>query len=169
MSLINPIIASNADRIINKPVEKVIIIIDDDNYNTEAGYIEEGSIKIKFPANSVKLLDKSELQLGYNFSMEIKALQFYSLYEYEKLKNKYCTLNLHPLNIYIKNVRINISGEITLGENKAPIIITASKHVNNIREVIDGNPWGNLIFPWEVEITPSINVNQDTLGIENLL
>ncbi len=169
MSLQNPIISVNSDRIIKKPVEKAIIIIEDENFSTEAGYIEEGSIKIKFPANSVTLLDKSELQLGYNFSIEIKALQFYSLYEYEKLKNRFCTINLHPLSIYIKNVRLNISGELNVGENKAPILLTASKYVNNIKDVIDGNPWGQLTNPWEIEITPEDNINQDTLGIENLL
>lgn len=160
MALENPIISSNADRIIKKSVEKISIILEEGEYNTEAGYIEEGSIKIKFPANSITLIDKSELQMGYNFSMELKALQFYSLYQYEKLVNKYCTLNLHPLNIYIKHVRLNISGELNLGENKAPIIITAARHVNNIRDVIDGNPWGELSFPWEVEIN-SYNNNQD--------
>ncbi len=169
MSLQNPIISQNPDRVIKKPVEKVIIIIEDNNYSTEAGYIEEGSIKLKFNANTVTLMDKSELQLGYNFSMEIKALQFYSLYEYEKLKNRSCIINLHPLNIYIKNIKLNIGGEINLGENKAPILISASKHINNIRDVIDGNPWGNLSSPWEFEITPADNINQDTLGIENLL
>lgn len=169
MSLQNPIIESNANRIIKNPVEKVIILVEDENFTTEAGYIEEGSIKIKFPANSVSLLDKSELQLGYNFSIEIKALQFYSLFEYEKLKNRICTINLHPLNIYIKNIRLNISGELNIGENKAPIIITAAKYVNNIKDVIDGNPWGNLTSPWEIEILPENNINQDILGIENLL
>ncbi len=167
MALENPIISANADRIIKKSVEKITIILEGLDYNTEAGYIEEGSIKLKFPANSITLIDKSELQMGYNFSMEIKALQFYSLYQYEKLVNKYCTLNLHPLNIYIKHVRLNISGELNIGENKAPIIITAAKYVNNIRDVIDGNPWGELSFPWEVEINPPNNNNQDPLTTEN--
>ncbi|MFH0733242.1 MAG: hypothetical protein V1773_01050 [bacterium] len=170
MSLEYPVIGNNKNRLLLNQVEKVIILIEEGQEFVEAGYIDEGSIKLKFPANSITLMNKSTLQVGYNFSFEIKALQFYSLFEFEKLVNKNCTLNLHPLGIYIKNVPINIGGELTPGDNKSPITITGAKHVNKIREVIDGNPWGNLAEPWETgTITIPITTLNDTIGIENLL
>jgi len=170
MSLEYPVITNNTNRLLQKQVEKVIILLQDNSGYTEAGYIDEGSIKLKFPANNITLINKSILQLGYNFSFEIKTLQFYSLYEYEKLMNRSCTLNLHPLNIYIKDVRLNIGGELTLGDNKSPIIISGSKHVSKIRDVIDGNPWGALQEPWEsTTVVIPIEAINDTIGIENLL
>lgn len=170
MSLINANIGNKEKRILSKALEKIVIIIEDGQESVDAGYIDEGSIKLKFPADKITLINKSTLQVGYDFSFEIKALQFYSLYEYEKLVNKTCTLNLYPLNVYIKNVRLNIGGEFTLGENKSPIVISGSKHVNKIRDVIDGNPYGNLAEPWETNsVQIIINPGTDTIGIENLL
>lgn len=112
------------------------------------GFLPEAGVKVNLKPKSRTLIDGSDFQRGFDFSFEITSLQFYSMYEIEKFKNELCTINLHPLQIYIKDVYVQVEVDHSFdkeGNNK--IIISGKKFVRSIRDVYDGNPWGSLEYP----------------------
>lgn len=112
------------------------------------GYIPEAGCKIKLSPRSRALIDGSEFQRGYDASVEMVSIQIYSMYELEKFKNELCTINFHPLHIYVKDVYLQVDVEANFDkEGNSKVTITGKKFVNNIREFIDGNPWGSLDYP----------------------
>lgn len=159
----------NKDRILADPVQQVVISFqDDDNGFQEAGLFSDGSIKMTFTPNSTKISDKTNVQLGYEYSIEMKALQFYSLYEYEKLVNEVVMIALRlksGRSIYIKDVRLNFGGEFTIGNNEAPLTLTAEGWVSKIRDLIDGNPWGELPEPFSTSKSVTVGVGSGSAGI----
>ena len=50
---------------------------------------------------------------------------------------------------YLKDIRLNVEVDVTVGDGKTPVKITGSKYVEKLRHAIDGNPWGDLAEPWE--------------------
>jgi len=116
------------------------------------GFIPEAGVKVKLVPKIRTIIDGSEFQRGWDFSFEIISMQFYSLFQIEKFKNQLCTINLHPLNLYLKDVYPQIEVDDAFdkeGNNK--IILSGKKFVKEIRDVYDPNPWGDIDFvgsPW---------------------
>lgn len=113
-----------------------------------AGFIEEGTVKLSLKQMSHALITKEKYQYGYEFSFEITSLQYYSLYEFEKFRNEVCWISLDGLDSYLINVTVNVELDMTVGDMKGAIKLSGTKYVENIREVIDGNPWGTLPPIW---------------------
>ncbi len=115
-----------------------------------AGFIEEGQVTIKIDPILKNIIDGSKYSLGWNLSLEIASLQFYSMYEFEKFNNELCTVNLDGIQTYLKNIYMNLAVDATFNNNAdARIKLSASRRVEKLRDVIDGNPWGALVEPWE--------------------
>jgi len=124
----------------------------DPKYNgwKNAGWIEEGQVTIKLEPIQKNIIDGSKFSMAWNFSVEITSLQFYSMLEFEKFNNELCTVNLNGIQTYLKNINMNMSVDAAFNNNgDARIKLMASKRVQKIRDVIDGNPWGALSEPWE--------------------
>ena len=124
------------------------------------GFIPEASVKVQLQAKTRALIDGSEYQKGYDFSFSIESLQFYSMFQIEKFKNELCTINLHPLNIYIKDIYVQVSVDNTFDKDgNTKITISGKKFVKNIRDVYDPNPWGDAPAIWAttpVDFVPEV-------------
>lgn len=116
------------------------------------GYFPEAGVKVKLTPNVRRLGDGSEFQRGYDFDFSIESIQMYSRFQIEKFKNELCTINLHPLQYYIKDVYIQITvDDVFDKDGNTKTIISGKKFVRNIRDVYDPNPWGDLSYgnsPW---------------------
>ncbi len=113
------------------------------------GYFPEAGVKVKLTPNVRRLGDGSEFQRGYDFEFTIESIQMYSRFQIEKFKNELCTINLHPLNLYIKDIYVQISvDDVFDKDGNTKTIISGKKFVRNIRDVYDPNPWGSAPAPW---------------------
>lgn len=112
------------------------------------GWIPEAGCKVKLAPRVRGIIDGSEFQRGYDASFEIVSIQLYSMYEIEKFKNQLCTINLHPLNLYIIDVYVQVDVEANFDkEGNTKVTITGKKFVKNLSAFFSGNPWGSIEYP----------------------
>jgi len=116
----------------------------------DMGYLEKATLEMKAPKHVIGLIDNSDFQTGYDAEFKVTSHQFYSLYQFEKLLNKVCIFQVIAGEqvFYIKNMNVNIEVDAQPGSDKGPIMISGKKFVQNIRDFIDGNPWGSLPNYW---------------------
>ena len=121
------------------------------------GFFPEAGVKVKATPNVRRLGDGSEYQRGYDFEFTIESIQMYSRFQIEKLKNELCTINLHPLQLYIKDVYIQVTVDDTFDKDgNARTIISGKKFIRNIRDAYDPNPWGDAPAPWAVTLPDTV-------------
>lgn len=116
-----------------------------------AGFIEKGTVKLSAKPRVFDTLDGAKHVVGYDVAVEIGSLQYYSMYQFEKFNNVACMLRIDGLKTYVKDIKLNVELDLTAGEAKSVLKVTGSKYVEKLRDAIDGNPWGDLAEPWEVE------------------
>lgn len=114
-----------------------------------AGYIQEAMVKVAAKPNLIELIDGTSISKSFEVTWEITSLQYYHLYEFEKFNNELCTINLLGVQTYLKNVFVNVELDATFNKNgEAKIRLFGTKRVKSLRDLIDGNPWGELPEPW---------------------
>lgn len=166
-------------KVLDSFISDVLINTNENLYSTDAawiaagnnqmlnfGYFPEAGVKVKLTPNVRRLGDGSEFQRGYDFEFSIESIQLYSRFQIEKFKNEMCIINLHPLNLYIKDIYVQITvDDVFDKDGNTKTMISGKKFVKNIRDVYDPNPWGDAPLPWAVttpttvpEVAPS-NVN----------
>lgn len=167
-----PNIGKNKSYVLSKVIENVSFLYNENpdaflagNW-LDAGYIEKASVKLMAKPRTHELIDGTLHQFGYDFSFEITALQFYSALEFEKLVNRATTINLHPINTYVKNVRVNVEVDATPGD-KSVIKITGQKFIEKLRDAIDGNPWGSLPDEWAQGSTTGTPPKENIPGVSD--
>lgn len=125
-----------------------------------AGWIEKGTIKFAAKPRTFDRIDGAKHVMGYDVSLEIGSVQYYSMLQFEKFNNVACMLRIDGMKTYIKDIVLNVELDVTAGEGKAVLKITGSKYVEKLRDAIDGNPWGDLAEPWEAE---GVTVPKETI------
>lgn len=125
-----------------------------------AGYIEKGTVKFAAKPRIFEQLDGAKHVMGYDVTFEIGSVQYYSMLQFEKFNNHNCMLRIDGMKTYIKDIKVNVELDVTGGEAKSVLKITGSKYVEKLRDAIDGNPWGDLAEPWEVE---GVSVPKETI------
>lgn len=144
----NPVIEKDAKYVFKKIVTDVTIYepaLTGGGFKN-IGHIEKASLKMTATKRVIEELDESEFQIGYDFEFELRSLQFYSMYEFEKFRNKVCIIN--TMQAYIKNIKLNIELDNEVNSGKGVIVIRGKKFIANLRDAVDGNPWGALPEPW---------------------
>lgn len=150
-------ISKNDSRVIKTVVSDVLIQTVGDIATgwLNAGYIEKGTVKFSAKPRTFDRLDGAKHVMGYDVALEIGSMQFHSMFQFEKFNNQSCFVSIPGMKTYIKDIVLNVEIDVTAGDGKSAVKITGSKYVEKLRDAIDGNPWGDLAEPWEVEgVTP---------------
>ena len=112
------------------------------NFMKNAGFIEDASVKLTADPIASVLIDGSTFGKGFKCTGTFASNQLYSLFEFEKFNNEICTVGLQGVPWYFKSVMMNLKLDAQLDPSgKAPIIMSFTKNVRNLRDVFDPNPW----------------------------
>jgi len=97
-----------------------------------AGILGKSAVSITATPNTLELIDGNKHQLGYELKVEITSEQFYSVYEFEKLRNRKCYIALPDVPLWVMPVIINLEITFNPGESKGQIKITGSKKAQTL-------------------------------------
>ncbi len=151
-------ISKNNDRVVSEVITNVFVARTTDFFiagNVQAsqlrnmGLIEKAGVTLEFKGRNQGLIDGTDHSRGFDITLTISALQFYDLYELEKLNNQVCYFFLENVKTWVKDVKVQIEGTLKpTAEEGGTIKIIGKRSVKNLRDCIDGNPFGALPLPW---------------------
>lgn len=125
-----------------------------------AGHLNKAGVKITLAEESTNLITNENFQRGFNLSVEISSEQFYGAFEFEKLKNRKCFIELPDIPLWILPVRLNVSiPEFNPGEKKATILIKASRYCKTLNNAMASSWNGSVFAPFA---TPVAGPGTDT-------
>jgi hypothetical protein len=114
-----------------------------------AGHLSKSGVKITLTEESTNLITNENYQRGYNLNVEITSEQFYGAFEFEKLRNKKCYIELPEIPLWVLPVRLNISfPEFNPGEKKATVVIKSSKYCKTLNNAIASSWNGTVSAPF---------------------
>lgn len=136
--------------IFKKPITKVKIYKTEipGPYQGEAGYLEKASVKITVEPRLTELINGSNFQLGYDVSFEVVSLQLYSAFEFDKLKNENCYINLPDVPLWLRFFDLNVKIETEPGQTRGTVTISGSKFVDELTNAMAADVSGNVFSPW---------------------
>src|SRR5690554_4840446 len=88
--------------IFDQTVENVKFYLADDagKFAGEAGHLSKAGVKIMMPEEVTNLIDNSNWQRGYNLQVEISSEQFFGAFEFDKLRNRLCYIEIPEIPLW---------------------------------------------------------------------
>lgn len=134
-------------------------------FEGEAGILGKSDVSIKAVPRTQELIDGSKYQLGYDLTFEIVSKQFYSAFEFDKLKNKKGFVYLPDVPLWIGTtvgglIQFNVETDFNPGDGKGEVKISGSKYGEKLNHLIAPN--------WDGAVFAPFAVSQITEGGESL-
>jgi hypothetical protein len=140
--------------IFNRRVEEVDFYHGDNpnvgTYAGSAGHLGPAGVKITLEPKNTALIGGDKHQHGYILNYEITSEQMYSLFEFEKLRNRKNYVALLEIPLWIMPTKTQVAADITPGETKGIIKLTGSNYSDKLKNLIAASWNGTVFLPWAV-------------------
>ena len=115
----------------------------------EAGFLDRANVEITLePRLSDELIDGQKYQLGYLLSFKIRSIQFLSVHEFDKMKNKEYFISIPEIPLWLLKFNLNISGNWQPGAT-GYVEITGSKFIEKISHGLASKWTGEVFLPFD--------------------
>lgn len=146
-----PLNLSKDKKWVFKKVVSNIEFLDADNGGEllgNAGFISKADLEIVVTERTEELSDSQMFQLGYDLSVKITSLQWYSAFEFDKLKNKRCYIKIAEIPLFVMPLLLNIAVQLRPGETKGIVTISGKKYGEKLTDLIAPTWNGAIVEPY---------------------
>lgn len=121
---------------------------DANEYKGIAGFMSKADVKVMATKRTEELSDSNRFQLGYDLEVTVTSLQYYSVFEFAKLRNLNCYVRLVEVPLWIGPCLLNVDVELSPGETKGKVTISGTLYVENLTDGFKANWNGAILEPY---------------------